>query len=95
MLENKTTEFKRESMDDIKQTVIAFANTDGGKIYIGMNDDGTVKGLDDVDETMLRLTNMIRDVVRLDITMFMECDIEIIEEKKIVVLTIGHYKDQI
>ena len=88
MLENKTTEFKREYMDDIKYTVIAFANTDGGKIYIGMNDDGTVKGLDNVDETMLRLTNMIRDVIRPDITMFMECDVEIIEEKKIVVLTI-------
>ena len=88
MLENKTTEFKREYMDDIKYAVIAFANTDGGRIYIGMNDDGTVKGLDDVDETMLRLTNMIRDVVRPDITMFMECDVEIIEEKKIVVLTI-------
>ena len=88
MLENKTTEFKREYMDDIKYAVIAFANTDGGKIYIGMHDDGTVKGLDDVDETMLRLTNMIRDVVRPDITMFMECDVEIIDEKKVVVLTI-------
>lgn len=33
MFENKTTEFKREYMDDIKYAVIAFVNTDGGKIY--------------------------------------------------------------
>ena len=41
-LENKTIEYKREYMDDIKYAVIAFANTDGGKLYIGINDDGSV-----------------------------------------------------
>lgn len=88
MLENKTTEFKREYMDDIKYAVIAFANTDGGKIYIGMNDDGTARGVEDVDGTMLRVTNMIRDAVRPDVTMFMECGVEIIDGKNIVILTI-------
>ena len=34
MIESKTMEFKREYMDDIKYAVVAFANTDGGKIYI-------------------------------------------------------------
>lgn len=62
MIENKTTEFKREYTDDIKYAIIAFANTDGGKIYVGMNDDGTPLGLSDVDDTMLRLTNMARDI---------------------------------
>ncbi len=87
MLENKTTEFKREYMDDIKYAVIAFANTDGGKIYIGMNDDGTARGVEDVDGTMLRVTNMIRDAVRPDVTMFMECAVEVIGGKNVVVLT--------
>ena len=40
--ESKTTEFKREYTDDLKYAVVAFANTDGGKIYIGINDDGSV-----------------------------------------------------
>lgn len=39
--ENKTTEFKREYIEDIKNTIIAFANCDGGTLYIGVNDDGT------------------------------------------------------
>ena len=34
-LENKTIEFKREYTDDLKYAVVAFANTDGGKIYVG------------------------------------------------------------
>jgi predicted HTH transcriptional regulator len=32
--ENNTTEFKRQYTEDIKKTVVAFANTNGGKIYI-------------------------------------------------------------
>ena len=29
MLEDKNTEFKREYVEDIKKTLVAFANTDG------------------------------------------------------------------
>ena len=57
LVENKTTEFKWEYVEDIKNTIVAFANCDGGTLYIGVNDDGTVCGVDDVDGTMLRVTN--------------------------------------
>ena len=87
-LENKTIEYKREYTDDIKYAVIAFANTDGGKLYIGMNDDGSVCGVFDVDDIMLRLTNLIRDVVRPDVTMFTECGIETVDGKNLVVLNV-------
>ena len=88
MLENKTTEFKREYVDDIRYAVIAFANTEGGKLYIGLNDDGTVCGVENPDDTILRLTNMIRDVIRPDVTMFTDCNIQSSEGKNIVVLTV-------
>lgn len=88
MIENKTTEFKREYIDDIKYTVVAFANTEGGKIYIGMSDDGSVYGVENTDATMLRITNMIRDSIRPDVTMFTECAVEAIEGVPVVVLTV-------
>lgn len=88
MIETKTIEFKREYMDDIKYAVVAFANTDGGKIYVGVNDDGSIHGVENTDATMLRITNMIRDSIRPDVTMFTECAIETIEEKPVVVLTV-------
>ena len=84
LTENKFTEFKREYVDDIKNTVVAFANTDGGTLYIGVNDDGTVCGVQDVDGTMLRVTNALRDAVRPDITMFVECRNEIMDGKPII-----------
>lgn len=86
--ESKTTEFKREYTEDIKYAVVAFANTDGGKIYIGINDDGSVCGIKETDATMLRITNMIRDVVRPDVTMFTECTLEEIDGHSVVVVTV-------
>lgn len=86
--ENKTTEFKREYVEDIKNTIIAFANCDGGTLYIGVNDDGTVCGVDNIDSTMLRVTNAIRDAVRPDVTMFVECNNDFMDDKPIVRVTV-------
>ncbi len=72
LVENKTTEFKREYVEDIKNTIAAFANCDGGTLYISVNDVGTVCGVEDVDGTMLCVTNAVRDAVWPDITIFME-----------------------
>lgn len=88
MIENKTTEFKREYTDDIKYTVVAFANTEGGRIYIGINDNGSVQGIENADATMLRITNMIRDSIRPDVTMFTECTVKNMDGKSVVVLTV-------
>lgn len=88
MIESKTVEFKREYTDDIKYAVVAFANTEGGKIYIGINDDGGVRGAADPDAVMLRVTNMIRDAVRPDVTMFTECSVELFADKPVVILTV-------
>ncbi len=88
MIESMTTELKREYTDDIKYAVVAFANTDGGKIYVGINDDGSVYGVGSTDATVLRITNMIRDSIRPDVTMFTECAVETMEGKPVVVLTV-------
>lgn len=74
MTEGMTTEFKREYTDDIKKTIIAFANTRGGEVLIGVEDDGTVIGVLDVDGTMLKVTNAMRDSIKPDIIMFLLCE---------------------
>jgi ATP-dependent DNA helicase RecG len=70
MRENEKMEFKREYTADIKKEIIAFANTNGGTIFIGRNDDGSVYPLTDVNETLTRITNSIRDSILPDLTMF-------------------------
>lgn len=68
--ENERIEYKREFVDDIAKEVIAFANTDGGEIYVGVNDDGTPAPLANTDDTYTRITNCVRDSVAPDVTMF-------------------------
>lgn len=68
--ESERIEYKREYVDDIAKEVIAFANTDGGEIYVGVNDDGTPAPLSDTDDTYTRITNCVRDSVAPDVTMF-------------------------
>lgn len=47
--ESLTVEFKSDrkclSNDDIIDVVVAFSNTDGGELYLGVEDDGTITGL--------------------------------------------------
>ena len=83
-VESKLVELKETVVDDIKKEVIAFINSEGGNLYVGVADDGHVIGLDDPQSDMLRLTNMIRDTIKPDATMFVECQIEKIDTKDIV-----------
>lgn len=68
--ESERIEYKSQMIDDIYKEVIAFANTDGGVIYLGIDDKGNQIGIDNVDETYTRLTNGIRDAIAPDVTMF-------------------------
>ncbi len=70
--ESQTIEYEREFTDDIKKTVIAFANTYGGKIFLGIEDDGSIKKVPHPDATTLQVNNAIRDAIRPDITLFIE-----------------------
>jgi len=88
MNESKTVEFKREFSESIKKSIVAFANSDGGTIYIGIDDDGTVIGLNRPDEVSLQVTNAVRDAIRPDVTLFVECSIKGMDGKQVVVITV-------
>ena len=69
--ESETVELKSIVVDDIKKEIIAFANCEGGKLYIGVQDDGTIIGVEDPDGTALQISNMVRDAIKPDLTMFL------------------------
>ena len=86
--ESETVELKAIVVEDIKKEIIAFANCEGGKLYIGVLDDGTVTGLDNPDETSLQISNMVRDAIKPDLTMFLHYETITVDEKKIVAVDI-------
>ena len=89
MLEDKNTEFKREYVEDIKKTLIAFANTDGGNLYIGIDDDGNAVEVNNIDGVMLQVSNVIRDAIKPDLAMFCDITVETVQDKKVVKITVN------
>ncbi len=57
--ENEHTELKRTISDSLPKEIVAFLNSDGGTIYIGVEDDGSIKGVDDLDGTLKKLADLI------------------------------------
>lgn len=92
--ENETTELKEVVVDDIKKEIIAFANCDGGKLYIGVRDDGTVVGLDNADAVSLQISNMVRDAIKPDVTMFLHYETMVENGKNIVAVDIQRGTDR-
>ena len=58
LVENAVTEFKREYTSDIIKTVIAYSNTSGGALYIGIDNSGCAYGVEDIEGTMLKATSV-------------------------------------
>ena len=85
-IETENIEFKSQFTEDIYKEVIAFANTDGGIVYVGIDNDGNAVGLTDVDQEYTRITNGIRDAIMPDVTMFVRFTIQ---ENKVVRITVS------
>ncbi len=87
-VEDRNHEFKRQYVKEIIKTVIAFANTSGGKIYIGIDDTGNIIGLNRPDDELLKLTNAVRDNINPDITPFTSSTLEEYEGKRVIVYNV-------
>lgn len=54
-------EYKENLGDKINDTICAFANTKGGSIYLGVDNDGNVVGVEDWDKQRLSIENSWQD----------------------------------
>jgi len=75
---------KQEYTPAIINTVVAFANTGGGTVYIGVDGAGTVIGVEDADNVMLQLSNAVRTSIQPDVTLFVEYHRHVIEGKTVI-----------
>jgi ATP-dependent DNA helicase RecG len=89
MLENQTIEFKREYNTKVKNTMLAFLNTDGGTLYLGIDNDGSIYGVEgDIDLEARRVASSFRDAVRPDPSGYFKVEPEKLEGKDIIVINV-------
>ena len=84
--ETENIEFKSGYTNEIYKEIIAFANTNGGILYVGIDNEGNAIGLTDVDQEYTRITNGIRDSIMPDVTMFVRFSIQ---ENRVVRITVN------
>lgn len=69
-VESPQLELKEQINTEFKKEIIAFANTDGGEIYVGVARDGSITGIEDPESEMEKIGNMIRDGIKPDLTAY-------------------------
>ena len=92
--ESATVELKSQLISDICKEIIAFANSRGGTLYVDVEDSGNVIGLADTDQSTLQLSNMIRDSIKPDVTMFVRYETLCVEGKNIIAVTVQKGTDR-
>ena len=63
MKENKNLEFKSAVTNSFLKTVSAYSNFGEGMILFGVNDDGSVCGIKNLQQTCLDIENRINDSI--------------------------------
>lgn len=77
MPEKQSIEYKQSWHDEYLKWIVGFANSQGGTIYIGKDDDGKVVGVSDYKKLMEDLPNKIRDILGIIV------EVNLHEEKKL------------
>ena len=62
-VENQNKEFKQAWNDNCLKTICAFANTGGGKLYIGIDDEGKPIGVKDATRYLDDIPNKSKDIL--------------------------------
>jgi predicted HTH transcriptional regulator len=64
----KTGEVDRRMEQAVLKTIAAFLNSDGGTLFVGVNDDGSARGIDvqhfdNQDKFLLHFTNLVNETI--------------------------------
>ena len=87
--ESSRLELKEIINNDFKKEIIAFANTDGGEIYVGVAKDGTVVGVENSERDMERISSMIHDGIHPDLIPFTTIETIKIDAKQLIHVTVS------
>ena len=81
MAESQNIEWKESWRDEYLKWICGFANAQGGKIYVGKKDDGTVIGVSNAKKLMEDIPNKIQNKLGIvaDVNLLTEDGIEYIE----------------
>ena len=89
-LETNRIENKEQLNEDFEQEVIAFLNyKEGGIIYVGINKNGQVVGVDNTDLTQLQIKDRIKNNIQPSTLGLFDVTVETIDNKEVIKVIIS------
>ena len=73
-MENQNTEYKERWRDEYIKWICGFANATGGKMYIGIDDKGNLKGISDAKKLSEDLPNKVKDILGILVDVNIQSD---------------------
>ena len=90
--ETERTELKKILNDTLQKEIVAFLNSFDGVIYIGVDDDGTVIGVDNIDDTQKRIADIITTQILPNPQAFVELGTKYVDGKNVIELKVSKGK---
>ena len=87
MPESQNIEYKVSWRDEYLKWIAGFANTEGGQLYIGINDHEEVKGIDNARKLLEDIPNKVRDVLGI----LVETKLHVKAEKEYLEIVVERY----
>ena len=87
--ESERVEFKTSFNKAVIETLVAFSNTRGGQILIGVDNNGQIKGVDITDETVQKWINEIKQTT--EPALFPIIDFVKIDDKQVIIFSINEF----
>ena len=87
--ESDTVEFKQSFSKSVIETLVAFSNTRGGRVIIGVKNDKSISGVSVTEESVQQWINEIKQNTKPQI--IPDTESVLLEEKEIIVFSIIEY----
>lgn len=94
-IESELIELKQRFSDSITKDIVAFLNTEGGTIIIGVTDDGKVLGVDKVDETFRQIADIVTEQIEPNPQESVKAELRFDEGKALIFVNILKGKENI
>ena len=82
--ETETVELKRILNDSCERAIVAFLNTMDGVIYIGVDDDGGIIGVEKLDETLKKIADIVTTQILPNPQEFIELGTKFLEGRQVI-----------
>lgn len=82
--ETEIIELKRNLNDSLPKEIVAFLNTNGGTIYIGVSDNGEILGVENLDDIQVKVADIITGQILPNPQEYVEIGSKFIKRKNIV-----------